>query len=123
MELSEKLPRSVLYARKLSLGVGLMSLTIIMDVLALKLYAGHNRVESEVLKMIKINKENARLQYGYSTSVLETNREWKPNIITQSDEIQEMLSRRNLKFINRLNEKKRITSNKTIMDYAMQYVE
>ena len=50
--------------------------------------------------MIKINEENARLQYSYSTSVLEINREWKPNVITWSDEIQEMLIKRNLKFIN-----------------------
>ena len=34
-----------------------------------------------------------------------------------------MLSRRNLKFINQLNKKKWITSNKTIIDYAMQYVK
>ena len=61
MGLSEKLPRSVLYAKKSLLGVGLMLPTIIIDILALKLYAGHNRLESEVSKMIKINEENARL--------------------------------------------------------------
>ena len=75
MGLSEKLPRSVLYVRKLSLGVGLMSPITIIDMLALKLYAGYNRIESDVSKIIKINEENARLQYRYSTSVLETNRE------------------------------------------------
>ena len=100
MRLSEKLPRSILYARKSSLGVGLISPTTIIDVLALKLYIGHNRLESEVSKIIKINEENTRLQYSYLTSVLEMNREWKPNIITWSNEIQEMLRKRNLKFIN-----------------------
>ena len=49
-----------------------------MDILALKLYVGHNQGESEVAKIIKILEENTWLQYGYSGCVLETSRDKKP---------------------------------------------
>ena len=73
--LSKKFSRYVLYSRRTALGIGLMSPRTIMDVLVLKLYVDHNRMESEVARMIKVNEENEMLHYGYSTRVLETDRE------------------------------------------------
>ena len=52
MKLSEKFPRSVLYSRKTALGVGLLAPRTIVDILSLKLYIGHQRMESKVTKII-----------------------------------------------------------------------
>ena len=95
----------------------------IVDVLALKLYLGHQRARSKVAKIMKINEDNARMSYGYSASIIETSRKWKPNQITWSDETQDMLNRRQLEVINRSNEPRLITKNKTIMDYARTFVK
>ena len=111
MGLSEKFPRSVLYLRKSALGVELMSPDTIVSSLALKLYAGHNRYKSELSKIIRINEENARLYYGYSSSVLNTKRELKPKVVIWSDEVQEILSSRELTFINYQNKRKWISQN------------
>ena len=122
MGLSEKFPRLMLYSRKTALGVGLMSPNTIISTLALKLYLGHNRSKSELSKVININEENARLFYGYSGHVLNMELENKPKVVTWSDEIQQMLCSRELKIVNRTNERKWMSKNKTIMDYAIKYV-
>ena len=69
--LSKNFPRSILYSRKTALGIGLLTPVTIIDVLALKLYFGHKRANDRVGNIIQINKDNARLQYGYSESVLD----------------------------------------------------
>ena len=58
MKLSAKFPRNILCTRQSTLGVGLMSKKTIMNALALKLYIRHNRFESNVLKISKINEGN-----------------------------------------------------------------
>ena len=63
------------------------------------------------------------MQYGYSKHILETSRELKPKQAIWSDEIQQKLEKCNLEFINRLNENELSTKNKTIMDYAVDYVK
>ena len=123
MRLSEKFPRNILYARKTALGVGLLSPRTIIDTLSLKLYLGHQRMNSKVSEIMQINEDNARVSYGYSKGVLETDRKIKPNQITWSDEIQVKLNRRSLKIENRRNEPEWISKNMTIMDYASQYIE
>jgi len=123
MRLSEKFPRSVLYSRKTAMGIGLLAPRTIVDILALKLYVGHQRMNSKVAKIIQINEDNARLSYGYSRSVLETKRSHKPKQVIWSDEIQAKLDRRRLKIENRLNERTWISKNLTIMDYAIKYVD
>jgi len=121
--LSEKFPRSILYSRKTALGVGLMAPNTIMSILALKLYVGHNRIKSEISKMIRINEENSRLFYGYSGHVLDVELKNKPKVVTWSDEVQNMLSSRGLKIVNRINERKWMSKNESIMDYAIKYVK
>ena len=100
------LPRLVLYSRKSALGVGLMPPKNIVSTLALKLWVGHNKYKSNLSKIIKTDKENARLCYGHLSIILKTSRELKPKVVIWSDEIQEMLSTKKLEFINYSNEKK-----------------
>ena len=57
--LSIKLPRDILCTRKSALCAGLILRRIIMNMLALKFYARYNRIESNISKIININKENA----------------------------------------------------------------
>jgi len=123
LQLSEKFPRNVLYMRNGALGIGLLKPKTIVDSLSLKLYVGHQRARTRISNMIQINEDNARLSYGYANSILETDRSWKPNQISWSDEIQQKLQKRNMELINRQNEPKWFTVNKTIMDYAQQYVK
>jgi len=106
MGLSVKFSRDILHTRQMALGVGLMSPKTIMNILALKLYIGHNKFDSDVSKMIKINEENAWLHYGYADEVIDMNNEWQPMIQTWSDEIQSMLRSRNLNIINQFDENK-----------------
>ena len=123
LKLSTKFPRKILYARKSALGVGLMAPSTIVDTLAVRAYVGHQRGRSRVSKLFQILEQKAWLQYGYSTPVMETSHQLKPKLVTWSDEIQYKLEKRQIKLINRFNEMKRFTTNKTIMDYASDYVK
>ena len=105
------------------MGVGLLAPRTIVDILSLKLYLGHQRMQSKVAKIIQINEDNARLSYGYSRSVLETKRIHKPEKVIWCNEIQAKLDRRRLSMENRINEVKWISTNLTIMDYAIKYVD
>ena len=95
----------------------------IVDVLALKLHVGHQRADSKVAKMIQMNEENTRISYGHSASVIETERKYKPNNVTWSDETQEKLQRRQLEMINKTNESRWFTKNDAIMDYVVKRIK
>ena len=84
--LSENFPRSELHSRKTTLGIGLLAPRTIVDVLALKLYFGHKRMNDKVTKLIQINEDNARLQCGHSKSCLEVEQGVKSNATMWSDE-------------------------------------
>ena len=43
----------------------------------MKLYLGHIRANNSIKKLIQINKDNARLQYGYSKIIIDTDRQEK----------------------------------------------
>ena len=75
--LSENFLRYVLYSRKTAWGVGFLSPLTIIDTLAMKLYLGHIRANNSIKKLIQINKDNARLQYGYSKIIIDTDRQEK----------------------------------------------
>ena len=77
LRLSEKFSRKVLYSRKTALEVGLLCLSIIIVILALKLYVGHKRFNDRISWIIKINKENTAVQYGYSDYLIKTPRRYK----------------------------------------------
>ena len=104
--LSEKFPRLTLHSRKTALDAGLIASNAIASALTLKLCLGHNQSKSELGKVIKINKENARLCHRCLRHVLDVELENKPKMVTWSNEIQHILSSRKLRIINRANERK-----------------
>ena len=55
----------------------MLALRIIVDILALKLYAGNQRNENRFGKIIQINKDNAQVQYRHLKSILKIERKWK----------------------------------------------
>ena len=59
-----------------------------------------------ISKLININEENARLYYGFSTSMIDSKLEWNPRIGLWSDDIRFILSSQKLELINRMNETK-----------------
>ena len=118
MGLSVKFPQKILCARKSALGIGLLSPATIIDALALKLCLGHKRINDEVAKVIGVIEDKAATQHGHAQHLLQMKREFKPEQITQSDEIEQKISARQLKIINGDEINKRWTANKTIIEYA-----
>ena len=45
------------------------------------------RANDRIGKVIQINEDNARLQYGYSKSIIDTDRKVKANKVIWSDEL------------------------------------
>ena len=66
-----------MYSRKTALEVGLLSPSIVIYTLAMKLYLGHIRANSRIRKVIQINEDKARLQYRYSESIIDIDRQEK----------------------------------------------
>jgi len=96
--LSEHFPRDVLYSRRIALGVGIM-------------------------KIIKINKENAVYQYRYNEQLIKTPCRYKICREIWSDEIGERLETRKITLKNRNNKMKKFTRNKSIIDWAREYIK
>ena len=71
LEFSENFPKAVLYSRKTVLEVELLTPATIIDVLVMKLNLGHIRANDWISKVTQINKDNMRLQYRYSKSILD----------------------------------------------------
>ena len=60
----------ILYTWKIVLGIGLFKLSVIIAILALKLYLGYKRMRLDLAELIDIIKENAQVQYRYRESPL-----------------------------------------------------
>jgi len=123
LKLSVKMPREVLYTRKSALGVGLMKPSTIIAVLALQSYFGHMRMEGVTAQMVNILEENKVVQYGYMSNIMEILREYKIEQTTWCDEIAQMTNERNLEVLNRDCQSMLETSNKSIMEYVMVYIQ
>ena len=104
--LSENFPRSVLHSMKPTLGLGSLALRTIIDILPLKLYFRCKRINDKVAKLMKINKDNPRIQHGCSKGCLEVERDAKPNRIIWSNEVEQKISRRKLVLVNQMEESK-----------------
>ena len=120
--LSEKFPRKILHTKKSQLGVGILQPSTIIAMLSLKLYFGHKRYQDNIGRQIGINEINAQHQCGYRNDILKIKEEFKPNNKIWSDEIGSRLMHRAIKIVNGKEEKHANTQNKTIMDYAVEYV-
>ena len=73
------------------------------------------RKNDRIAQIIKINKENTHIQYGYSNQILLVPRKYKLEIGIWSHNAGEMLESREISLINK-EEVKSILSNKTIID-------
>jgi len=87
------------------------------------MYIGHKRKNDRLSNIININEEMAEIEYGYSSSIIQTSERYKTNRMTWSDEIGETLIERKIEITNTNNRIKEITCNKTIMDFAKEYIE
>ena len=88
----------------------------------MKLYLRYQRAKDRTSVIIQIIEDNAHMQYGYSKSIIETDRIVKLIRITWSDEIQQKLSRRKIEIINRVNEPKWFSKNRIIMEMVVEYI-
>jgi len=61
-----------LYSRKTALGIRLLKSSMIINILAAKLYIGYKRMKSNIATMIDINEEIAQVQYRYKISPINT---------------------------------------------------
>ena len=121
--LSTKFPREVLYSRKSAMGIGLLKPSTIIAILAMKLYIGHKRANDRIANIIQINEEHAEWQYGINSNILNISSSNKFNQIIWNDEIGEILKTRNMTVSDHKSMIGMITNNKTIMDYAIQYIK
>ena len=64
LKLGSKFPRKVLYIHKNALGVGLMTPNTILEILSLKLYFGHTRLNSNTNQLIEVNLQNLQIESG-----------------------------------------------------------
>lgn len=120
--LSEKFPRKIIYAQKSELGVGILKPTIIIAILALKLYLSYKRNEDRISNIIMINEMNIAYQYGYNKYILQMKRSMKPTNIIWSNEITQMLEIRKISLHNIEENSYFKTQNKTIMDLTNEYI-
>ena len=119
--LGEKFPRKSLHSRRTALVVGLMKPNTKLAISALKLYLGHKRLDTKDGRIIKMNEQRQHLQSGHHSHPIETPIEQKILNRTWSDEIGIILQSRNINIINNDHKECKITQNKTIMDYAVEY--
>jgi len=94
-----------------------------LTILSLKLYLGHHRNQDDISKQIIINEKEAHFQYGYNKEILEIDSKYKPSNQIWSDEIGQRLIDRGIKLRNVEESKYVKTTNKTIMDYAIEYAK
>ena len=100
-----------------------MKLSIIITVLALKLYLEYRRNENKIAQQIGINKRNTSFQYRYKRNIIEIFREGKPFWGIWSNNITEMINKRNIRLINTEKMSYIETRNDTIIDYAVKYLK
>ena len=120
--LSRKFPRVVLYMRKSALGIGLMAPSTIIAILKLKQYIGHSRKRGNAGKAIQMQEEYRRIEAGRRIQLGENpkHRYWKKTWI---DEVSDELWKRNMVLGNPSDSHHKETRNKTVMQYAIEYVE
>ena len=121
LRLGMKFPRRALYIYKKVLGVGLMEPNTIIAALALKLYFGHTRLQSETNLLIESNLEKLQVEIGRNNAIEEIPLDEKHWNRTWLDHVFELYQKRNIKVERDTNFLSNITRNKTIMDYAVGY--
>ena len=119
---SRNFPRKVLYMRKSALGIGLMAPKTIIDTMKLKLYIGNVRRIGNATQALDIHHDFQQIEAGRNCTIGEDSKNvyWKETWI---DEVNQLLWQRKMSIVRNPRENLYSTSNKTIMEYAIQYVE
>ena len=119
---SRNFPRKVLYMRKSAFGIGIMAPKTILDTMKLKLYIGNVRRNGNAGKAIEIHQDFRQIEAGRNCQIGENpNRTyWKETWI---DEVSRLLWDRKMSVEQSQQETLYNTKNKTLMEYAMKYVE
>ena len=74
-----------------------------------------------ISNIMKINKEKAALEYGYSLSNIEIKKQYKRKRIIRSNKVGEMLMNRKISIQNEKASSKQLQKNKMIIDYTKEY--
>ena len=109
-----------MYVDKSALGLGLMAPKTILAMQNMKLYVGNRRAKSNVCDMMDATQEYVQTHSGRSINIMETpnkERTWFPTWIDEANNAEE----RKIKITN-FQPRQIIKKNKTIMDYASEYV-
>lgn len=121
LTLGKKFPRAALFLHKNALGIGLMTPETITEILALKFYFGHTRLEGNINDLITAELEKLQVECGMNVpfATVADDEKWWPR--TWLDRVFSLCLHRNIQVEREINFLKEITSNKTIMDYAIMY--
>ena len=108
-----------MHGRLTSIGVGIVAPKTAIASLTLKLHLSHERMKLENGKIIKIIENNELIEKGFKgrSSGHNNMEDSGPNLWTEG--ARKMLKERSAKIQNQNN--KETTSNKTIMDYALEH--
>jgi len=119
---SKNFPRNVLYSRKSALGIGLMDPNTIMDTLKLRLYLGNKRKKGNAYEALRAQEELLQVDAGRRVNKGENpkDRYWK---VTWVDEVNDLLWIRKITIKNETKNHLFASTNKTIMEYALEYVK
>ena len=110
-----------LYLHKNSLGIELMTPETITEILTLKLYFGHTRLEGNTDDLITAELEKIQVEYGRNVPFAEVpdDEKWWPR--TWLDRVFLSCLHRDIQVEREINFLKNVTSNKTIIDFAVMY--
>ena len=122
MRLGDNFPRKLLYVKKSALGVGLIEPATVIDYLAIKLYVGNKRAKGELTSVINIHEEISQEDSGLPRRARRkqgTIKYWKAGWI---EEIDEKLRERKIEIADEEEKDLVTTTNKFLMEYALEYM-
>ena len=110
-----------MYVSKEMLGLGLLLPSTMIAIQGLKLYLGNKRCVSNVSRMINALEEMMWVEGGLNKSIINDKNEsyWTESWL---DEIKEIIRQRKIALYSDLSEEFKVTKNKSIMEYAYEYV-
>ena len=123
LSLGVNFPRKLLYVRKDALGVGLMEPQTVIDLLAIKLYVGNKRREQELGGIINVHEDMGFWDSGLKRECQMQSagvEYWKNGWV---EDVHTKLESRGMKLVNDCKNKEVKTKNRSIMEWAIEYVK
>ena len=111
----------MLYVHKNALGLGLMRPSTILAILALKLYFGHNYLQSNCNRLINVNLEEVFVKCGQNCNFVEIKADEKTWKRTWIDTIFKHCQKRKKPVEHNTNFLESITKNPIVMDFVSKY--